>query len=126
MTFTHLKLSDIPDQAPGYGMDSLEARSARKELGAEQIGLTRYNVKPNRRVGFGHRHDAVEEVYLVTAGSGRFKLDDTIVDVAPGEVVYCPPEVMREWEAGPDGLEIVAFGAHAEGDGSIEPGWWTD
>lgn len=98
----------------------------RTELGAEHIGLTSYSVTPNRRVGFGHNHDTVEEIYLVTAGSGRFKLDEKIVEVGPGEVVYCAPHVMREWEAGDDGLEVIAFGSHTEGDGNIEPGWWTD
>ena len=83
-------------------------------------------MKPGRRLGFGHSHDSVEEIYLITGGSGRFKLDDEIVPVGPGEVVYCSPEVMREWEAGDEGLDVVAFGAHAEGDGNLRPGWWTD
>ena len=126
MSYKHLNLNDIDDKAPSYGVDSLEARPARTELGAEAIGLTSYRVKPGRRVGFGHSHDAVEEVYLVVSGAGRFKLDDDVIDVAPGEVVYCPPAVVREWEAGGDGLEIVAFGGHAEGDGNMLPGWWTD
>ena len=126
MDFKHLKLSDIEDEAPGFGVDSLEARPARTELGAETIGLTSYTVKPGRRVGFGHSHDNVEEVYLVTSGSGRFKVDAQIVAVGPGEVVYCPPQVMREWEAGEDGLELVACGGHSEGDANMQPGWWTD
>jgi quercetin dioxygenase-like cupin family protein len=126
MDFKHLKLSEIEDQAPSFGVDSLEARPARTELGAQAIGLTSYTVKPGRRVGFGHSHDDVEEVYLVTSGSGRFKVDAEIVAVGPGEVVYCPPQVMREWEAGDDGLELVAFGGHIEGDANMRPGWWTD
>lgn len=99
MDFKHLKLSDIADQAPGFGVDSLEARPARTELGAQDIGLTSYSVKPGRRVGFGHSHDSVEEIYLVTSGNGRFKAHEEIVDVGPGEVVYCPPRVVREWDA---------------------------
>jgi mannose-6-phosphate isomerase-like protein (cupin superfamily) len=126
MNYKHLKIGDIEDQAPNYGIDSLETRPIRAELGAEQIGLTHYRVKPDRRLGFGHSHDAVEEVYLVLSGSGRFKLDDDIIDVAEGEIVYCPPKVVREWEANADGLEIVAFGAHAEGDANMIPGWWSD
>ena len=126
MTYKHLNLHDIADQAPSFGVDSLEARPARTELGAESIGLTTYNVRPGRRVGFGHSHDSVEEVYLVVSGSGRFKLDADIIAVAEGEVVYCPPQVIREWEAGDDGLEVVAFGAHAEGDANMFTGWWTD
>jgi quercetin dioxygenase-like cupin family protein len=126
MNYKHLKIDDIEDQAPSYGVDSLEARPARGELGAKAIGLTEYRMKPGRRVGFGHSHDAVEEVYLVTSGSGRFKLDDDLVEVGAGELVYCRPDVVREWEAGEDGLEVVAFGAHAEDDGNMFPGWWSE
>ena len=125
MTYKHLNIDDIEDQAPGYGVDSLEARPARKAIGAEAIGLTSYRVKPGRRVGFGHSHEKVEEVYLVLSGSGRFKLDDDIVEVVSGDLVYCPPAVVREWEAGDEGLEIVAFGGHAEGDAKMVAGWWT-
>lgn len=60
------------------------------------------------------------------SGSGRFKLDDDIVEVTRGELVYCSPAVVREWEAGDDGLEVVAFGSHAEDDGTMLPGWWSD
>jgi quercetin dioxygenase-like cupin family protein len=126
MNYTQLNLKDIEDQAPTWGVDSLECRPARTELGAEAIGLTHYRVKPGRRVGFGHSHDTVEEVYLVLSGSGRFKLDDEVIDVVEGGLVYCPPAVVREWEADEDGLEIVAFGAHAKDDGNMFPGWWTD
>ena len=35
MTYKHLKLTDLPDQAPSFGVDSLEARLARSGLGAE-------------------------------------------------------------------------------------------
>lgn len=90
------------------------------------IGLTSYTVKPGRRVGFAHSHDAVEEVYLVVSGTGRFKLDDEIVEVKPSDVIFCQPQVVREWEAGDDGLKVIAFGSHAEGDGNMETDWWTD
>jgi hypothetical protein len=35
---------------------------------------------------------------------------------------------MRNFEAGPDGMEVLAFGAPIaeESDGEIVPGWWTD
>jgi mannose-6-phosphate isomerase-like protein (cupin superfamily) len=125
MTKNHLNINDIEDQGPAWGIDSLEARPIRTELGAEAIGLTHYRVKPGRRLGFGHSHDAVEEIYLVTAGDGRFKLDDEIVAVEQGTVVYCPPAMVREWEAGDDGIEVVAFGSHAENDGNMFQEWWT-
>jgi hypothetical protein len=35
---------------------------------------------------------------------------------------------MREFEAGPDGLELIAFGSPATGENDAElvPGWWSD
>src|SRR3954447_5089694 len=115
--FTHLNLDAVEDIAPKYGMDAMgEARFVRNELGAEDIGLSFYKVKPGARPGFGHRHGTMEEIYLVLSGSGRFKVGDEILEVGPKDVVYCRPEAMREWEAGPDGMELLAFGTHAEGD----------
>jgi quercetin dioxygenase-like cupin family protein len=120
-------LETAEDIAPKFGMGEMgQARFLRDALGAEHIGLSHYTMNPGRRVGFGHTHGEVEEIYTVLAGSGRFKVDDEIFDVGAKDVVYCPPGVMREWEAGPDGLELLAFGGHAEGDAEMQPGWWTD
>ncbi|WP_354701609.1 hypothetical protein DSM112329_01934 [Paraconexibacter sp. AEG42_29] len=127
MTTTHTisNLDDADDLAPGFGMaDMGEARFPREALGAERVGLGHYLMRPGRRVGFGHRHDVSEEIYLVLAGSGRFKLDDEIVDVGPRDMVYCPPATVREWEAGPDGMEVLAFGGHAENESHMDPGFW--
>jgi mannose-6-phosphate isomerase-like protein (cupin superfamily) len=129
MTTPHAvsNLEKAKDLAPEYGMSEMgEARFLRQELGAERIGISHYRMSPGRRVGFGHRHGESEEIYVVLAGAGRFKIDDAIVDVAGKDAIYCPPSSMREWEAGPDGLEILAFGGHAEEDAEMQPGWWTD
>lgn len=126
---THMttNLDAAKDMAPEYGMGDMgEARFVRDALGAERIGLSNYRMNPGRRVGFGHRHRESEEIYVVLAGSGRFRIDDDIFEVAVRDVVYCPPEAMREWEAGPDGLELLAFGGHAENESEMEPGWWVD
>lgn len=129
MTTQHkaMSLDDAEDIAPKYGMsDTGQARFLREALGAEGLGMANYRLNAGSRIPFGHRHADVEEIYVVLAGSGRFKLDDEIVDVAERDVVYCPPGVMRAWEAGPDGLELIAFGHHVEGDGEMEQGWWAD
>jgi quercetin dioxygenase-like cupin family protein len=113
--------------APKYGMGEMgEARFVRSALGADRIGLSEYRMNPGRRPGFGHRHHEAEEIYVVLAGSGRFKLDDEIIDVGEKDVVYCPPSVMREWEAGPDGLHLLAFGGHAEDDSEMGKDFWVD
>jgi len=124
---TKLNLDDVKDLAPQFGMNEVgEARFARGALGAQHIGLCNYRVNAGRRVGFGHRHGEAEEMYVIIAGSGRFRVEDDVFPVAARDVVYCRPSAMREWEAGPDGLEILAFGSHAEDDAEMQPGWWTD
>jgi quercetin dioxygenase-like cupin family protein len=127
-TYTKVNLADVKDLAPDFGMAEMgEARFARSALGAQRIGLAQYRMNPGRRVGFGHHHDQSEEMYVVLRGSGRFRVDDELFDVTALDVVYCSPDAMREWEAGPDGIELLAFGAHADGgDAKMQPGWWTD
>lgn len=122
-----INLDEVKDMAPEFGMGKMgEARFVRTAVGAERIGLTNYRMNAGERVGFGHRHGEVEEIYVVVGGSGRFKVEDEVFPVAARDVVYCPPEAMREWEAGPDGLELLAFGGHAENEAEMQPGWWTD
>jgi quercetin dioxygenase-like cupin family protein len=128
MDSTHsiCNLAQAEDLAPKFGMGEMgQARFVRSTLGAERIGLAQYRMNPGQRIGFGHRHAEVEEVYVVVSGAGRFKVDDEVFAVGPQDVVYCPPAAMRAWEAGDDGLELLAFGGHAENDAEMEPGWWT-
>jgi hypothetical protein len=33
---------------------------------------------------------------------------------------------VREFEAGPTGLELLATGSYVEGDGEMIQGWWTE
>src|SRR5581483_11378283 len=113
--YTVTKLSEVEDSAPkfGYG-DYQEARFANRALGLEQLGMAFHRVKPGKRQGFAHRHDVAEEIYVVLSGSGRLKVDDDIVDVAPGHAIRVGPGATRQWEGGPDGIELLAFGAHHE------------
>ena len=60
------------------------------------------------------------------AGSGRAKLDDEIVDLGPLDALRVAPTVTRSFEAGPDGLELIASGPHHQGDGEIIQGWCSD
>ncbi len=130
MTTQHAttNLDTAENVAPKHGMGDIgEARFVRKDLGAKRIGLAEYRMNPDQRIGFGHSHGESEEMYVVLAGSGRFKLEDEIIDVASKDVVYCPPSVMRQWESGPDGMHLLAFGAHTEGESSeLKQGWWSD
>jgi mannose-6-phosphate isomerase-like protein (cupin superfamily) len=75
---------------------------------------------------FGHRHREQEEVYVVVAGSGRAKLDDEIVEVATWDVLRVAPAVVRAFEAGSDGLDLICIGGRRPRGGDTErvPDHW--
>ncbi len=118
-------LREVEDAAVKHGFSETQmARFAGADLGCESIGLALEGVKPGRRQAFGHRHEEDEEVYVVVSGSGRMKLDDEVIEVGQMDAIRVAPGVMRSFEAGDDGLEVLAFGTHHEGDGEIDPGFW--
>jgi quercetin dioxygenase-like cupin family protein len=126
-TYTHMKLTDVKDMAPEFGYGELaEARFARESLDAEQTGISHLKLKPGKRMPFGHKHDEAEEIYIVIAGSGRIKLDDEIIEVVELDAIRIAPEVARGVEGGPEGIQILAVGAHHDNDGELLHGWWED
>jgi mannose-6-phosphate isomerase-like protein (cupin superfamily) len=126
-SYTHKNLADVEDSAPKFGFeDRQKARFANEDLNAEQTGVSYHTVKAGKRQAFAHRHDAAEEIYVVLSGTGRLKLDDDIIDLAPLDAIRIAPGVTRQLEAGSDKLDILAFGPHYSGDGEIIKDWWTD
>jgi mannose-6-phosphate isomerase-like protein (cupin superfamily) len=118
---------EIDDAMSERGPD-LELRFARKHLDSDHLGVSYIRFGPDTRFPFGHSHREQEEAYVVVAGSGRAKLDEEIVELRRWDVVRVAPAVVRAFEGGPDGLELIAVGADrpAEGDGVMFEDWWTD
>lgn len=126
MSFTKTHLPDVEDSAAQHGFGDIQAvRFAQGTLDAEQTGISHHTLKPGRRQPFGHRHEAAEEIYVVLSGSGRARLDDETVDLAPLDALRIAPGVMRRLEAGPDGMTFLAFGPRHEGDGEIDQEFWA-
>jgi mannose-6-phosphate isomerase-like protein (cupin superfamily) len=127
--YTKLNLrGDVEDQAPKFGMDDLEFHTARAPLEMENGGLSFLRIAPDYRMPFGHHHDQQEEVYVLVNGSARLKLDDEIVELEPWDAVRIHKDTMRNLEGGPDGAEIILFGAPnaGSGDAQMTQDWWTD
>ncbi len=125
--YTIKKITEVEDSAPKFGLDSVgEARFAKDELDAQATGVSYLLLKPGKRQLFGHRHDAAEEIYVVLAGSGRVKLDEDIKDISRHDAIRVSPKVVRAFEAGSDGLEVLAVGARHDGDGEMIQDWWSD
>ena len=126
--FTKLNLlTDIEDSASQYA-EGLEGRFGRTKLGTRDLGVSHWRYAPNFHAEGGHRHREQEEVYVVVSGSGRILLGDEVVDLARWDAVRVPPETTRAFEAGPDGLEIIAVGGPKPegGDGERAEIHWPD
>jgi mannose-6-phosphate isomerase-like protein (cupin superfamily) len=127
--YTKVNLKNIEDQAAKGGLSpGLKAHFARVPLELEKSGISYFRIAPNFRIPFGHKHSEQEEVYLVVDGSAQVRVDDDVVELNPWDAIRVPTGAMRGLAAGPEGAEVIAFGAPNTQNADIDmtPGWWTD
>ena len=126
--YTTKNLRDVEDSAPKFDMpDELEARFARTALDGETLGVSLLKLDPGFRMPFGHKHKDQEEVYVILKGTARIKVDgeDDVVELGPLDAIRFDTDTMRAVEAGPAGVEYLAFGAGDDpADAEMVPGWW--
>jgi quercetin dioxygenase-like cupin family protein len=122
-----VNLLDMEDTVQGR-VQGMEGRFSRKAVGARDIGVSHWRFAPNTRNPVSHSHREQEEAYVVVAGSGRVRLDDEIRDLRLWDVVRIGPPVVRAFEAGPEGLDLIAVGGPKPegGDGVISETPWPD
>jgi quercetin dioxygenase-like cupin family protein len=126
--YTKTNLRDVEDSAPRFQMPSeMHARFARAPIGGETLGLSLFTLEPGFRIPFGHKHVTQEEVYVIVKGSGRVKVEDEVIEVGQWDAIRFDKDTMRAVEAGPDGIEYVAFGAGEDPrEAEMAQGWWSD
>ena len=125
-TLLNLK-SDVEDMAPRFEMGAgIEAHFARKALGLQKSGLSYFKLGPDYKLPFGHTHAEQEEIYLVLSGSAKLKLDDEEIELHALDAVRIPDSVTRGMAAGPQGAELIAFGAPNNENSDLEmvPGFY--
>jgi mannose-6-phosphate isomerase-like protein (cupin superfamily) len=128
MSYTKTNVREVEDSAPEFDMPAeMQARFARRAIDGETLGMSLFTLEPGFRIPFGHKHVTQEEVYVVVRGSARVKVEDEIVELAEWDAIRFPKDTMRQMEAGPDGVDYLAFGA-GEDPNEVEmaPGWWSD
>jgi quercetin dioxygenase-like cupin family protein len=124
--FATVNLLDVEDSmsdAPG-----MQLRFGRKHIGSRDLGVSHVRFEPNTRSPMAHSHREQEEAYVVVAGAGRVLLDDEVLVLRQWDLVRVAPEVVRAFESGPDGLELIAVGGPKPegGDGVISDASWPD
>jgi len=126
---TLVNLGDVENVAPKFQMpEGMDVRFPKRQLGCTIGGVAVEKLPAGVRQPFGHTHSEQEELYVVTEGSGPIKIEDEVHDLRAWDIVRVGPDTMRNFEAGPDRITFIAFGAPIaeENDGEIVPGWWSD
>ncbi len=120
-------LLEIEDSVGGR-VPGLEGRFSRKLLGSTHLGVSHWRLAAGTRNPGAHSHREQEEAYVVVGGSGRMRLDDEIRDIRRWDVIRVAPAVVRTFEAGSDGLELIAVGGPRPdgGDGVQSETPWPD
>jgi mannose-6-phosphate isomerase-like protein (cupin superfamily) len=125
--YTHVNLKRVEDMAPKFGLSpGLESRFAREALECEKSGMSYFRIAPGFRAPFGHRHAEQEEIYVVISGSARIKVDDDEIELGTLDAIRVAPQATRALQGGPDGAEVIAFGAPKPPEQDVEmlQGWW--
>jgi mannose-6-phosphate isomerase-like protein (cupin superfamily) len=124
-TIVNLKQVEPSEAARAAGID---AHMSRSRLDSEHLGVSYFRYPPDFRPGTGHHHREQEEAYVVISGSGRMRLDDEIREIRQWDVIRVAPSVVRAFEAGPEGLDVIAVGGNKPegGDGVPSDSPWPD
>ena len=126
-SFATVNLLDVEDSV-GERAPGIEGRFARKHLDSRDLGISLFRYAANLRSPVAHSHREQEEAYIVVAGSGRVLLGNEVRELRKWDVVRVAPEVVRAFEAGPDGLDVIAVGGPKpeDGDGVMGAAVWPD
>jgi quercetin dioxygenase-like cupin family protein len=122
-----VNLMDVEDSA-GARAPGVEGRFARKHLDSEHLGVSYFRYSPGVRSPMAHSHREQEEAYVVVEGAGRVRLDDEVRDLRRWDVLRVAPATVRAFEAGDEGLTLIALGSDRPegGDGVLADTPWVD
>jgi quercetin dioxygenase-like cupin family protein len=126
-SFSTVNLLDVEDSV-GDRAPGLEGRFGRKHLDSRDLGVSLFRYQANLRSPMAHSHREQEEAYVVVSGSGRVLLDGAVHELRQWDVLRVAPEVVRAFEAGPEGMDLIAVGGPKpeEGDGVRADAEWPD
>jgi len=114
MGYSVKNIEEIEASGPGGAV-----RFVRRELGLEAFGINWFELPAGAP---GREHDETgtgqEEINLVIAGSGVWRVEDQEVPARVGTFLRFDPETTRQPVAGPDGMTFIGVGARR---GSYEP-----
>jgi uncharacterized cupin superfamily protein len=99
-----------------------EVRGRWRRFGSHELGLRRLEVPPGARSMPVHVHAETEEIFYVLGGSGLCWQDGRTFRIGAQDcIVHRAKRETHTLLAGPDGLDVIAFGAETGADMSWLP-----
>jgi mannose-6-phosphate isomerase-like protein (cupin superfamily) len=121
-----MDISSLDAAAPFITKDGSEIR----ELLAHRNSAIRNQSLAEARVPAGgstqeHYHGKTEEIYFITAGHGRIRIETEFAEVKPGDAIAIPPGKKHKlWNTGSETLKLLCCcsPAYEHGDTIITEG----
>jgi len=113
---------DVEPVRREVGHLAVNMRDLGTAAGTVGVGVTRWEVDPGKWSTPAHAELIEEEIFYVLGGSGRAWIDGETYEIGPGDcMVYNAAEEAHTHKAGPDGLDMLAFGMRAYNTGTLLP-----
>jgi uncharacterized cupin superfamily protein len=115
---TIVALADVDATEQDKGRVHRRRRDLGTAAGSVLSGCKHVEVPPGKRSSTRHCHSLEDEIFVVLGGGGGVLLGDEATPVRRGSVVYRPrgTGVAHTFEAGDDGLTLLAYGTRAPDD----------
>jgi mannose-6-phosphate isomerase-like protein (cupin superfamily) len=110
-----MEITNLSTTPPFITKDGSEIR----ELLAHRNSAIRNQSLAEARLPIGgatqeHFHPQTEEIYYITHGTGRIRIEGETRDVAPGDAIAIPPGKKHKlWNTGPEPLRLLCCCAPA-------------
>jgi uncharacterized cupin superfamily protein len=120
---TIVGLDDVEGRRVQRGRTDVTRRDLGRAAGSRRSGLKHVEIAPGAESHPPHAHTVEEEIFVVLGGSGAALLGDERHELRRGSVVSRPPGtgIAHHFEAGPDGLQLLAYGTRDPGDVCFYP-----
>jgi uncharacterized cupin superfamily protein len=113
---------DVEPRRREAGHLAVNMRDLGTPAGTVGVGVTRWEVDPGKWSTPAHAELIEEEIFYVLGGSGLAWIDGETYEIGPGDcMVYNAAEEAHTHKAGPDGLDMLAFGMRAYNTGTLLP-----
>jgi mannose-6-phosphate isomerase-like protein (cupin superfamily) len=120
--YSIVRADDVDDAYAGTDVPG-EFRSLKDPLGAEEVAVTLIRVPPHSdfEQGTGHRHERIEEIYIITRGSLTMRLGERTEHVAAGSAVRVAPDLIRSHRnEGDEAVEMWAISRRLDVEDAVK------